>query len=97
MGFDDTLEEEVIVTLIATGFNDKNKQFSVPDVLQKKPDAYNEQLNISPSEEGDVSSPFSVKEQIVQKEEEKDDVPPSRIKVDREIPPFLMKLRKMNK
>ena len=53
MGFDDTLEEEVIVTLIATGFNDKNKQFSVPDVLQKKPDAYNEQLNISPSEEGD--------------------------------------------
>lgn len=100
MGFDDSLEEEVVVTLIATGFNNKGAQSS-QDILYKKPDM--PQMNIPQSEEQNVTSPFRPKSEpapikVEEPAEEKKDIPSSRIKVEsKELPPFLMRLRKLNK
>lgn len=100
MGFDDTLEEEVIVTLIATGFNNRPNS-SNTDVLYKKPES--QTLNYPQEEKG--SSPFNIAREAqplpIQEEpiaEERVEVQSGRMKVSsKEIPPFLMRLRKLNK
>lgn len=105
MGFDDSLEEEVVVTLIATGFNNNNVP-NTSDVLYKKPEP-TPALNIESQEDNNSSSPFNIKEEepvqeqqqeVVEEIEQQNDTPSHRMKVnDSNIPPFLMRLRKLNK
>lgn len=94
MGFDDTLEEEVVVTLIATGFNHKGVQSS-QDILYKKPEI--PQASIPQAEENQPRPKVAMPE-VPEEKEEKKDIPSARMKVDsKELPPFLMRLRKLNK
>lgn len=94
MGFDDTLEEEVVVTLIATGFNHKGAQSS-QDILYKKPD-----MSQAPIPQPEEIQPRikTASPEISPEKDEKKDIPSARMKVDsKELPPFLMRLRKLNK
>jgi cell division protein FtsZ len=92
MGFDDSLKEEVVVTLIATGFNQKGTQNS-QDILYKKPEI---QPPNAPEAEEAPAKPV-MKDKVPEEKPEKQDIS-SRINVSsREVPPFLMRLRKLNK
>ena len=96
LGFDDTLKDEVIVTLIATGFN-QNSIPNTTDVLSKRPET--PALGIKTEEQQQVSSsPFNIQPQNIYKmqeppikeEEEPKEIPSHRMKVrDNDIPPFL--------
>lgn len=110
MGFDDALEDEVIVTLIATGFNNRSEP-DTSEVLYKKPEsADTDKAKEQSIVKGTSSSPFNLKQEefnIIPKqpaprqeynEEPKETDSSHRIKVDdNDIPPFLMRLRKLNK
>lgn len=93
MGFDDSLKEEVVVTLIATGFNQKGTQNS-QDILYKKPEI---QPPNAPEAEEEAPAKPVMKDKVPEEKPEKQDIS-SRINVSsREVPPFLMRLRKLNK
>ncbi len=93
MGFDDSLKEEVVVTLIATGFNQKGIQNS-QDILYKKPEI---QPPNAPEAEEEAPAKPVMKDKVPEEKPEKQDIS-SRINVSsREVPPFLMRLRKLNK
>ena len=107
MGFDDNLQEEVIVTLIATGFKNEITQSS-SDLLSNKGILPNIEIDIN---ETKSSSPFNPddnekiiaeikrdveeKQKIIeQKNIEEEEILSPVMSVNKDLPPFLKRLRK---